>query len=54
MKKNTFICLYCNKFIDENYFNSNIGVFCNKNHYEEYIKSLSDKEYIHIMHKFCT
>lgn len=50
MKK---ICMFCKKEISENLISNKVGNFCSNEHYDKYLKSLSDEEYIKIQHSFC-
>lgn len=46
-------CLYCNKKLKGDYFSNKIGNFCSENHFDDYLKSLSKKEYVALQHSFC-
>ncbi|MGL5346894.1 MAG: hypothetical protein ACRDA3_06060 [Peptostreptococcaceae bacterium] len=46
-------CLYCNKQLIDKHLENKIGYFCNENHFNKFIKSLSDEEYIELQNKFC-
>ncbi|MDU7441988.1 MAG: hypothetical protein E7L05_15845, partial [Clostridium sp.] len=58
--KNTIIlehimekCLYCKKQLDDKYVSNKVGKFCNQEHYEKFLKSLSREEYIELQNSFC-
>lgn len=46
-------CKFCNKELNENYLKHKIGDFCSEEHFDKYIKSLSNEEYIRIQNSFC-
>lgn len=46
-------CMFCKKDLDKDYFENKIGFFCNEDHFDKYIKSLSKEEYIELQHSFC-
>ncbi|WP_194191248.1 hypothetical protein [Clostridium chrysemydis] len=46
-------CKYCNKELDENSFKNKIGEFCTEDHFDKYLKSLSNEEYVKLQHSFC-
>ena len=46
-------CKYCNKEISENLIKNKVGEFCSENHYENYLASLSNEEYIKVQNSFC-
>lgn len=45
-------CMYCGKITDKGIDNK-AGYFCNEDHFDKYIKSLSREEYIELQHSFC-
>lgn len=47
------VCKYCKKNLNDEFYENKIGFFCSKNHYEEFIKNLSNKEYIELQNRFC-
>ena len=46
-------CLYCNKQIEEKHLENKIGYFCNEDHFNKFMESLSDKEYTELQNNFC-
>lgn len=46
-------CKFCNEDLKDKYFENKIGVFCTEKHFEKYLESLSDEEYIKIQNSFC-
>lgn len=46
-------CKYCKEELKEKAFENKIGYFCSEDHYEEYLKSLSNEEYIELQNNFC-
>lgn len=46
-------CKFCNKDLENNYFENKIGVFCSEEHFDKYLENLSDKEYIELQNNFC-
>lgn len=46
-------CLYCKKDLDKEFYENKVGKFCDENHFDEYMKSLSKEEYIELQHSFC-
>lgn len=46
-------CFYCKKELDKEFISNKIGYFCNENHYDKFLKSLSREEYIEIQKSFC-
>lgn len=46
-------CLYCKKTLDDGCFSNKIGYFCSEDHFDKYLKSLSDEEYVEVQNSFC-
>lgn len=46
-------CLYCNKELKEDYLENKIGYFCDEEHFQKYLDSLSDAEYVKLQNSFC-
>ena len=46
-------CKYCSKELSKNHIKNKIGKFCSEEHYEKYLASLSDEEYIKLQNCFC-
>lgn len=46
-------CLYCKSELKEEHFSNKVGEFCSENHFDEYLKSLSDEDYIKAQNSFC-
>lgn len=46
-------CLYCKKELEKEHYSNKVGEFCDENHFDEYLKSLSDEEYIQTQNSFC-
>ena len=50
-------CLYCGKDLEkepkENYIENKVGYFCNEDHFDKYILSLTPEEYIEVQNSFC-
>lgn len=46
-------CLFCHKYLESNYLSNKVGYFCNEEHFDKYLESLSDEEYIRIQNSFC-
>ncbi len=48
-------CLYCKKDLDnkKEYLENKIGYFCDENHFDKYLKSLSKEDYIDLQNSFC-
>lgn len=46
-------CKYCNKVLVNNYIENKIGHFCSEEHYNKFLKALSNEEYIQLQNKFC-
>lgn len=47
-------CMYCNKELDKDYFENKIGYFCNEEHFNKYLDSLTNEEYVQVQNSFCT
>lgn len=45
--------LYCKKQLDDKYVSNKVGKFCNQEHYEKFLKSLSREEHIELQNSFC-
>lgn len=46
-------CLFCKKNLEKEFYENKIGKFCNEEHYDKYLKSLSKEEYIELQHSMC-
>lgn len=46
-------CSYCKKELKDNYISNKVGEFCNEDHYDKFLKSLSRQEYIELQNSFC-
>ena len=46
-------CMFCKKNLNDEYIEYKIGFFCNVEHFDKYIKSLSKEEYVEVQHSFC-
>lgn len=48
-------CLYCNKNLDyeRDYFENKVGYFCNEDHFDKYLNSLSNEDYVKTQNSFC-
>lgn len=46
-------CKYCKKELNDKYLENKIGFFCNEDHFNKYMESLSDGEYIELQNTFC-
>lgn len=46
-------CKFCNEELKDTYVENKIGTFCSEEHYEEFLKSLTDEEYIRVQNSFC-
>lgn len=46
-------CLYCGKELNEKGYENKIGYFCNEEHFDKYLESLSDAEYVKVQNSFC-
>lgn len=50
-------CLYCGEDLEkepkENYIENKVGYFCNEDHFDKYILSLTPEEYIEVQNSFC-
>ncbi|MGL4654675.1 MAG: hypothetical protein ACRCWM_02130 [Sarcina sp.] len=46
-------CLFCKKELKEKHYSNKVGDFCSEQHFDEYLKSLSDAEYVQIQNSFC-
>lgn len=46
-------CKYCNTELTDKYLENKIGIFCNEDHFNKYLDSLSDEEYIKLQNSFC-
>ena len=46
-------CMFCKKNLNDEYIENKIGFFCNEEHFDKYIKSLSKEEYVEVQHSFC-
>lgn len=47
-------CLYCNKDLEDNYFENKVGFFCSEQEFHKYLDSLSNEEYVKVQNSFCT
>ncbi|WP_195989248.1 hypothetical protein [Clostridium sp. D53t1_180928_C8] len=46
-------CLFCKRNLENEFYENKIGKFCNEDHYDEYLKSLSKEDYIELQHSMC-
>lgn len=46
-------CLFCKKQLEDKFLSNKIGDFCSQEHFDEYLKSLTDKEYVKLQNSFC-
>lgn len=46
-------CKYCKKDLPVEHLENKIGHFCNEEHFNKYLESLSDEEYVELMNSFC-
>lgn len=48
-------CLYCNKNLDnqKDYFENKVGYFCSEDHFDKYLNSLSNEDYVKVQNSFC-
>lgn len=47
------ICIYCKRKLNKNFISNKVGKFCSNEHYDRYLKSISNEEYIKIQNSFC-
>ena len=43
----------CKKPLEEKYLSNKVGYFCNEEHFDKYLESLSKEEYIQLQNSFC-
>ena len=46
-------CMYCEKELEKDYVANGVGYFCTEEHFDKYLASLSDAEYVKLQHSFC-
>ncbi|MGL4452299.1 MAG: hypothetical protein ACRCTZ_14045 [Sarcina sp.] len=46
-------CLFCKEELKKDHYSNKVGDFCSEQHFDEYLKSLSDSEYVQIQNSFC-
>lgn len=46
-------CLYCRMELNKQCFDNKVGSFCSEEHFQKYLESLSDEEYVKIQNSFC-
>ena len=46
-------CLFCKKNLEKEFYENKIGIFCNEEHYDKDLRSLSKEEYIELQHSMC-
>ena len=46
-------CKYCHQPLNNHSMTTKFGIFCCEEHLNEYLKNLSNEEYIQLQHSFC-
>lgn len=46
-------CKYCHQPLKEHPVKTKIGDFCSKEHFDFYLKNLTNEEYIQLQNSFC-
>ena len=46
-------CKFCNVILKDKVFENKIGLFCNEGHFEKYLESLTNEEYVELQNNFC-
>ena len=46
-------CKFCNVILKDKVFENKIGLFCNEVHFEKYLESLTNEEYVELQNNFC-